>query len=200
MYPTKGNNTLPSRPHFGQSDDVCLLLLPTYIQLINCFSDSLTLLKCGQMKLQQIYKTVLSAQTGTCSEMPHQYWGMYIISDIVHQQMRWWCGGHIDSKIISQPESLDEWRSKGSNQSQKSCLSVRRQGNIQYCQSETKVGIKETSAETEERPQHQQHRSSVADNPEEPCWEWIWVKLLGLMTSSWHMFFLHDQGCYHWHF
>lgn len=50
-------------PHFGLSDHISLLLL--HSQLLNGVKLSV---KYGQMKLQQLYRTALSAQTGTCSD------------------------------------------------------------------------------------------------------------------------------------
>ncbi len=66
-------------------------------------------LKCGQMKLQQL-STDWHMFRDAATQENHINLD---ISDIIHQQMCWWCGDHEDNKIIPQPESLDEWRSEG---------------------------------------------------------------------------------------
>ncbi len=72
------------------------------------------------MKLPQLYRTVLSAQTGTFRDAATQ-------ENHINQHLTS-ANGFDDVvitktiKIIPQPESLEEWRSEGPLQSQKSCL------------------------------------------------------------------------------
>ena len=60
--------------------------------------------------------------------------------------MCWWCGDHTDSKIIPQPEGLDEWRDEGF------ILSVRWQRSIHHHQiKRLKTGIKEAKRGHQQR-------------------------------------------------
>lgn len=48
-----------------------------------------------------------------CSEMPparesHQSWAIYIKSEIIHQQICWWCGNHKVNKSFPNKEILTE--------------------------------------------------------------------------------------------
>ncbi len=71
------------------------LASPAYTELSNHQEKQL---KCGQMKLQLLCRTVWSAQTGTCSEMPPPSRTILILRNIHHQWhhpsanvlMMWW--------------------------------------------------------------------------------------------------------------
>ncbi len=106
------------------------------------------LLKGRQMKLQQLYTTVLSAQTGTCSEMPPPR--RTIIMCSFPNQKAW-----MNGEVGPYPES----------KKLPFCQVTRK-----HRQSETESwhqgGKAETSGETGDRPQHQQHQRYVESNPD----------------------------------
>ncbi len=79
--PTRGSNILdhvymniPSSykalpcPHFGLSDHISLLLLPTYSQLIKRVKPSEKIVQVWTHGATSALQDCLSAQTGTCSE------------------------------------------------------------------------------------------------------------------------------------
>ncbi len=67
------------------------------------------------------------------------------------------------TKIIPKPESLDEWRTEGPIQSQKSCLSVSRQRGIQHHQSQTESCMKEAKRRNQERLERDLNTNNTKD-------------------------------------
>ncbi len=100
-------------------------------------------------------------------------------SDIIHQLMCWWRGDHKD-KIIPQPEGLDEQRGEGPIQSQKCCLFGQESRKpITQPEWEWKLASRRWSGHLLDACYCQYPQRMW----EEFCWEWKWIKLLGLITS-----------------
>ncbi len=74
--------------------------------------------------------------------------------DMTHWWRCSWCGEHKDNRIISQPESLDEWRIWGFIQT------FNRLPFGQVTKKHATSRVKEVG----ERPQHQSHQRYVASN------------------------------------
>ncbi len=112
---------------------------------------------CGSYKAlphphfgQSDHISLLLRLPGEC----HQSRGLYIISDITHQKLSWWCGDHRDNKIIPQTESRDEW---GPCPEPKK-LPFGQEKHTAPPEWDWKLASRRQSGGTGERPQHQQHQ------------------------------------------
>ena len=104
--------------HSSQSDHISLILLPTYSELKKRVKQvKVNSLKCGQMKLQQPYRTFVSVQTGKCLEMLPLRTTTSVMRDkhlqwhhkSANMLMMWWSQRQQGHSPTRRPEWMARW-------------------------------------------------------------------------------------------